>query len=235
MTEHMDRTGLAFFGTVTASISHEIKNRIAIINEQAGLLEDFVLMAERGTPIDMDRLKRLSRSVRDQVRRADEIIRNMNRFAHSVDTPRVTVGVKGLLDLTVRLAARAASLKGVRLEVDAACPEMEITTDPFSLVHLVWIGIESVLGVSTQGDVLSLACEREPHSVIIQIGRGPSQKVDKAETVLSGGGRVAEALGADIRSDPETGAWILRLPKDAPASFSEDAVGGDQTNSRKEV
>ena len=28
---------LKFFGTVNASISHEIKNRMAVINEQAGL------------------------------------------------------------------------------------------------------------------------------------------------------------------------------------------------------
>ena len=34
-------TGLQFFGKMTASISHEIKNVMAIINESAGLLDDY--------------------------------------------------------------------------------------------------------------------------------------------------------------------------------------------------
>jgi hypothetical protein len=42
---------------MTASISHEIKNVMAIINESAGLLEDYSLMAEKGMPIDPERLK----------------------------------------------------------------------------------------------------------------------------------------------------------------------------------
>jgi hypothetical protein len=38
--EIVAETGLQFFGKMTASISHEIKNVLAIINENAGLLED---------------------------------------------------------------------------------------------------------------------------------------------------------------------------------------------------
>ena len=39
-------TGLQFFGKMTASISHEIKNVLAIINENAGLLEDLALLSD---------------------------------------------------------------------------------------------------------------------------------------------------------------------------------------------
>ena len=35
--------GIQFFGKMAASISHEIKNVLAIINENAGLLEDICL------------------------------------------------------------------------------------------------------------------------------------------------------------------------------------------------
>jgi len=50
-------TGLQFFGKMTASISHEIKNVLAIINENAGLLEDLALMADGGAEIEPQRLK----------------------------------------------------------------------------------------------------------------------------------------------------------------------------------
>ena len=49
--EIVTESGLQFFGKMTASISHEIKNVLAIINENAGLLEDLALMADRGAEI----------------------------------------------------------------------------------------------------------------------------------------------------------------------------------------
>ena len=81
MNEAIGKTGLKFFGGVVASISHEIKNRLAIINENAGLLEDLVLMSERGMEIDSERLKRLADSLKNQVSTADGIIKKMNQFS----------------------------------------------------------------------------------------------------------------------------------------------------------
>lgn len=40
-------TGLAFFGTTTASISHELKNALSIINELGGLMNDLLVAAYR--------------------------------------------------------------------------------------------------------------------------------------------------------------------------------------------
>ena len=59
--------GILFFGKVSASVSHEIKNVLAIINESAGLLEDFSLMAEQGIALDPVRLRTLSENIRKQV------------------------------------------------------------------------------------------------------------------------------------------------------------------------
>jgi len=44
---------LRFFGKIVASISHEIKNVMAIINEKAGLIKDLTLMAEKGVESDL--------------------------------------------------------------------------------------------------------------------------------------------------------------------------------------
>ncbi|MGD8291766.1 MAG: sensor histidine kinase, partial [Desulfobacterales bacterium] len=79
--------GLQFFGRISASVSHELKNVLAIVNENAGLLEDLACMANRGKPIDPSRLIKMADAVKKQVGRADEILKNMNRFAHSIDQP----------------------------------------------------------------------------------------------------------------------------------------------------
>ena len=59
-TRIIAETGLQFFSQISASISHELKNVLGIINENAGLLEDLTLMAERGVPLDPVRLKAMT-------------------------------------------------------------------------------------------------------------------------------------------------------------------------------
>ena len=44
----LGEAGLRFYSKVSASISHEIKNSLAVINESAGYLEDVTLMAKKG-------------------------------------------------------------------------------------------------------------------------------------------------------------------------------------------
>ena len=78
-------TGLRFFGKVTASVTHDVKNSLATINENAGLLTDYAAMAARGKPLDPERVNALAVRIMDQVKRADALLKNMNRFAHSVD------------------------------------------------------------------------------------------------------------------------------------------------------
>ncbi len=41
-----DRVCVQVFAKISAAISHEIKNTLSIINENAGLLEDFAQMAD---------------------------------------------------------------------------------------------------------------------------------------------------------------------------------------------
>ena len=99
----LTETGLQFFGRISASISHEIKNVLAIINENAGLLEDLTFMANKGKPIDPDRLKRMAATVQKQIGRGDEILKNMNRFAHSIDETVAEVDLNQTIELIIAL------------------------------------------------------------------------------------------------------------------------------------
>jgi len=94
---------LAFFGKVNASISHELKNVMAIISETAGLLGDLSDLASTGTPIKPDMLKSCTGSIMEEIQRGFLTIRQMNRFAHSVDTPIESVNLMDLLDLAINL------------------------------------------------------------------------------------------------------------------------------------
>jgi C4-dicarboxylate-specific signal transduction histidine kinase len=173
--------GLQFFGIMSASISHEIKNALAIINENAGLLEDFISLAEGGRPLDLARLKKLAATVADQIRRADGIVMNMNRFAHSVDEPLAAVDVNEILKLVVALSGRFAAMKRVAFDTKLDSDPVVLTTSPFFLMNLLWFCLDFAMGAAGEKRTVGLAVEKSDGSALIRfrglegLGRTPPE------------------------------------------------------------
>jgi len=138
----LSETGFKFFGKMSASISHEIKNVLAIINENAGLLEDYTFMAEKGKAIDPARLKILAGKIKTQIQRADGIVKNLNKLAHSVDEPIGRVELNETLGFLAALSGRFASMQGVTLDRQRSENPVEITMSPFLLQNILWLCLE---------------------------------------------------------------------------------------------
>ncbi|MEW6747824.1 MAG: sensor histidine kinase [Planctomycetota bacterium] len=138
-SESIEEAGLRFFGKMSASISHEIKNVLAIINEIGGLLEDLAVLAGRGRPVAPDRLETVGAKLKQQVQRADRIVKTMNAFSHSVDEKSQAVDLNDIVALVLTLAGRLASMRGVTLAPGPRGQAVSVTTAPFHLMHLVWL------------------------------------------------------------------------------------------------
>jgi len=160
--------GLQFFGKMIASISHEIKNVLAVINENAGLLEDFVLLEEKGIPLNPEKLKRISKTAKEQVKRADGIIQNMNRFAHSVDETVKTIDVIDTMELMIKLSARFSDMAGVSFKMDSRFNQIKIETNPFLLQNVIWFCLDSIMNLVNSGDTVSIAVENNGCDVLIR-------------------------------------------------------------------
>ena len=154
------RAGLRFFGRVSASVSHEIKNVFAVINEAAGLIEDFTLMAERGMPLQPDRLKGVANSIQGQIRRGDAIIKNMNAFAHSTDEDVREVNMVEGLTLAVALSTRFADMRQVKLTM-GECEPVSMVASPFDLTRLLHSSIAAALDRLEAGDSLVIGVRPE--------------------------------------------------------------------------
>ena len=128
---------LAFFGRVNASISHELKNIMAIISETAGLLSDLSEMASTGTPVDPDMLKNSADSIMEEIQRGFTTIRQMNRFSHSVDAPIVSVDLTELLDMMCNLSTYLAFSGTVRLAPQEGSQQL-VETCPFILQAVIY-------------------------------------------------------------------------------------------------
>lgn len=151
--------GARFFGEMTASVSHEIKNVMAIINENAGLLEDMVAMNRQGMPFPAERIDKLAQSVARQIARADEIIQTLNRFAHSADNARETVDAAEMVQFMINLTSRLTTMQGVRF--DFAAPEKPVTThaNRFFLAYLVWRGMTAAMAMSQADESIRMRLE----------------------------------------------------------------------------
>lgn len=210
--------GIQFFGKMAASISHEIKNVLAIINENAGLLEDICFMAERGRPMDPARLKRLSGSVKDQIRRADQIMTAMNRFAHSVDESSVSIDVNEVTELLASLSARFIAMRGVVLAVAKPAGPVAITTFPFALLNLLWLCLDYAMAVVGPGKTIELLAEKTGDGAWFRFCRLEDMAADTAplfpaERVTA----LGQALHAQVLRDPTAGEVRVLLTQSRDA------------------
>ena len=212
--ENTSETGLQFFGKISASISHEIKNVLAIINENAGLLEDLTLMGDRGIPIDPERLKVMAAAVKKQIGRADGIIKDMNRFAHSIDQTCTTVDLAQTIELIMALTARFAAMRGV--QVNLQLPENPVTfqTAPFLLMNLLWLCLDFSMSASGDDKRVELVVEAAENSVRIRY----RQLAGLTEALLENFPSEREknllaVLEAKLAAEPEREEVVLRLSK----------------------
>lgn len=204
---------LKFFGRISASISHEIRNALAVINEHAGLLEDMTLMAEKGMPIDPARLKRTAGAVMKQVERVDGIVKNMNRFAHSVDEPLKSVDLAETLALVVRLFGRFADMRRICLAVDTPLPSVTVATRPFQLQNLIGLCLDYALEAAGAGGTVTASLSpRQGGGGTIRFGGIRSTALSQEPLA----GRAVQALlaatQAAVTLSDDGGELVLALP-----------------------
>lgn len=204
-------TGLLFFGSMSSSNFHEIKNALAIINENAGLIED---MVDGDAPIDAGRLKDVAAKINRQVKRTDEIIQTINRFSHSVENPMDRIDLGETAGFVAKLSQRLAAVKGITVRTAPADAGILIRTSPFFLENLIWLCLDFAMGVAGEGKTVELIPEETPEGGRIRFARLEDLENETFEDFISEKERILlSALEADIAADPEAGELIISLPR----------------------
>ena len=209
-----DESALTFYSRVSASISHELKNSLAVINESAGFLEDIMLMAQKGRPLDPKQIGTLAGTILRQVQRSNTIIKNMNRLAHSLDEKRASIELTELLGLMVRLAERSAVNKGVNLLTDFPESAILLTTCPFYLETLAWMLLDFAINNCGGDKTIRLSAALSGSGA--QIGLTGFEKIsmDAVDDFFSG--RLAPLLtilNGDLTVDENDRRLAVMLPE----------------------
>lgn len=204
--------GLQFFGKMSASLSHELKNVLATMNEDAGLIQDYSALALEGRPLDPERMKAIAGKIRDQVQRADRMVKNLNRLAHSVDAFEDRINVAELVTFLIVLCRRIASVRGITLEWHPPDVPVSISTHPFFLKNLLWLCLDFAMAAAGEGKRVALSVEKKGEGVGI-IMRGLEAMVGAAEGAFPSEKvrALLDAVGGECRADGASGELEIIL------------------------
>ena len=209
-SEYDPKEDLAFFGRVNASISHELKNILAIISEASGLLNDLTELASTGGDVNLEMLKTCSSDIGEEIQRGFATIKQMNRFSHSVDDPMKKIDLLASLDLMSAVAGFLSYAGPVTID----SPEgdlPEIFTAPFRFQHLIYellvfafksSGPDIKIKVSVQTD------ESDRVRIIFSSLKPLSMAAFSSELAL----RLAESIEAEIKAGQKRETIELNLP-----------------------
>jgi signal transduction histidine kinase len=163
-----------FIGKITASLSHEFMNALAIIRERSGLIEDLMALDQEEASPFRDKLAQTLTTIREQVMRGIAIGERLNQFAHSMDEPIARVKINDLLELITFLMQHFARRKKLQIKVAPVEPPLGIETDPFRLLLLLGACIEYCMDRTCDGGEITLLCQNTPHGTTIHciVSRG---------------------------------------------------------------
>jgi C4-dicarboxylate-specific signal transduction histidine kinase len=192
---------MAFVGKIAASMTHEIKNSLAIIQESAGLLADIISLSQEGSFPHKEKFQRVLGNIKEQVNRGVDITTRLNQFAHSMDEPLAAIQVSHLLEQVSLLMRRLAKRRGIDLKVAAAAQELSLMSDPFRLLLVLGTVIEKLAESLESGGAIILQAQGAPQEVTvileIQGGKKPGWEAS-LETLFTALQEVLGSLKASL-------------------------------------
>ncbi|MGD8292915.1 MAG: hypothetical protein PVF37_14485 [Desulfobacterales bacterium] len=209
--EFQNNEDLVFFGKVNASISHELKNILAIISEAAGLLNDLTEMAGRGGNFELDMIQTCSKDIVEEIQRGFATIKQMNIFSHSVDDPLKRVNLSEVLDLIIHLAGFLSFASKVRFEPPEEVSPIVLTC-PWRLQNLIYQALVYAFeSVGPDGEIQVLLHPQKDGSVRItfsNLGTKSARTFPVDQTR-----QIAASIGAEISMTGESHVLDILVPQ----------------------
>ena len=209
------RGGLVFFGTLAASVTHELNNALSIIDQAGGLLGDLSAGATEGRTIDPRRVETVHERIDRQVRKGVEILNRLNRFAHSIDEPAARFDLVAETVNLLGLTRRFAELRQVRLELAPCAEEILVAGDAFALQQALFACLRTALDGAGEGDRIDVRPRRDGDQAVVAVSSPAAPPPEEGEPRLAEAARLMASLGGScrVRSAAAGGAeFELRIP-----------------------
>lgn len=197
---------LRFFGRVTASVTHQIKNELAVINETGNLIGEIMAMAEQGREFDPGRIRELAQRVVKRVENSNRVVKMLNKFAHSAESVEDRADGLGTLELMAGLYEWQAGFKkiGLNLEPFPGEEPPQVGVNPFLLERILWNALEAAVEESPTGGRVGLSLEGSGEKPLMRLrGEFAKPPAPSAPELMT---------RASVRTREEKDSLCLELP-----------------------
>jgi signal transduction histidine kinase len=206
------RAGLSFFGEVTAGVTHDIRNSLAVLKEIAGLLKDIAEVAGEGGSVASERVIGLAGRLDAQVERANSTVRLLNRFAHSVDHALRSVDLTDTTRLLTDLGRRHAHRHRVELELNLPEFPLSVESDPFLLEHAIFLLLTRTIEEAGTGETVTVTLEAETSGARLKFDGAPRGRVRLRGSVTE----IVRMLGGKAVYEDRGDTLVLTVPRRMP-------------------
>jgi hypothetical protein len=175
-------------------------------------------MARGQAAVDPDMLTSSTESIVEEIQRGFTTIRQMNRFAHSVDTPIASVDLMEILDLVRNLSGYLAFAGKTNLHAGEGAAPMARTC-PFLLQTIIYQAVVQAFQNTGPGAELDISVQSQNEStwrILFEGFRLKEFEVFPDDRIR----RMAASIGVSIHWDGAADRLALIVPvsMDGPAS-----------------
>lgn len=181
-TGHPEAT---FLASITAGVTHEVRNVLAIIRESAGLVDDLVRACGDGGVLDREKVSRATRRIDVQTKRGSEILTNLNRLSHTLDRDVATLDLNEEVEFVGSLAAWAARRAGREVRAVKGTPGLSLSTNPLGFQMALFAAIECGFDLAPKGGGVILRGvdhNGHPSVEVAEASGSPSETLDLDST-----------------------------------------------------
>lgn len=200
-------------GKIIAGFTHEVKNYLAIINESAGLIGDMIQMGKQSQQ-DAAEYLQIIRSIEEQIARANQHFRYLNRFAHRMDTELSSFDINESLEELVALVARFANQDNITIEKSFQDEIPLVYSSPSLFQFVVFSILQERFSRLDKNSTITIQTALSDHTVQIEItpeGETLQKKHDDLPNSFEMVDSLIKQLGGNIVQDQKQGI-VITLP-----------------------
>jgi signal transduction histidine kinase len=154
---------IAFFGKITAGITHELKNVLAIIRESSGLMGDIISISPEAIIKYQEKIQNSLVKIKDQIERGVDLTDRLNKFAHSTDETLSKIDLQETIGQLVTLAQRFARLKHIELKTvppNIEGPPVTLVTRLVQLQMVLFASLECCFNAMSAGGEINIGIRK---------------------------------------------------------------------------
>lgn len=143
-------------GKITAAMTHEIKNVLAIIRESAGLAQDILSVVEDTAFPQKQKFSKIMDKIDNQVQRGADIVSALNSFAHLPDYEVRNEDLNSVIEQMMILSQKLSRTNGIKILIENDTMPVFMKADPLEIRMTLYSAVELLAPLLGRGSEIRI-------------------------------------------------------------------------------